>query len=132
MEAHGIKPTAVRQLVWQQAQKMRTTFSLSDMEEAMPSMDRSSIFRALRLFAEHHMLHEIDDGSGHRKYCVCHCHDEKHVQHLHFTCLHCGRTYCIHDVPVPQVPIPTGFSAQESEFIIKGTCAACASKQDHR
>ena len=71
LQEHGVKPTSVRILVWKECSKSHKAFTLQDMEERLPQMDRSSIFRALRLFTENHLLHEIDDGTGFQKYCVC-------------------------------------------------------------
>ena len=84
LEMHGVRPTAVRLLVWQTATQQSETFSLADMERWMPHTERSSIFRALKLFADHHLLHIIDDGSGVQKYCVCRCENHNHINHIHF------------------------------------------------
>ena len=122
---HGVKPTAVRILVWEQAARQQETFTLSDMEGWMPHMDRSSIFRALRLFTEHQLLHEIDDGTGQQKYCVCRCTNSRHLNHIHFTCLKCGQTYCLEDYQIPVVALPPGFVMEEAEYVIKGVCPYC-------
>ncbi|MBR4572783.1 MAG: transcriptional repressor [Prevotella sp.] len=126
LEHHGIKPTAVRMLVWEKASLQTETFSLHDMEAWMPHMDKSSIFRALRLFVEHDLLHIIDDGTGQQKYCVCRCEANHHINHIHFTCTKCGKTYCLEDYEIPIVEIPDGFQMQEVEYIVKGICSACA------
>lgn len=132
LQAHGIRPTAVRILVWRKVSRKHQAFTLSDIEEMLPEMDRSSIFRALRLFTEQKLLHEIDDGSGSCKYCLCRCHehdDEKdthiHRGHVHFSCQRCGKTFCLEDQPIPQVNLPHGFVMEESEYIIKGVCPDC-------
>lgn len=123
---HGIRPTAVRNLVWQEVRQRHNAFALIDIEAALPRMDQSSIFRSLRLFAEHHMLHEIDDGTGSQKYCVCHCHGEKHMSHLHFSCRNCGKTYCLEESSIPIVPLPHGFVLEEAEYLVKGLCPKCS------
>lgn len=125
LQSHGVKPTAVRILVWNEVQRHHRAFSLPDMEQAMPSMDRSSIFRALRLFVSAQLLHEIDDGTGHQKYCVCRCEDSQHLGHVHFTCLRCGTTYCLDQTSIPTVTLPEGFVMQEEEFVVKGICPRC-------
>ena len=127
LEAHGIKPTAVRLLVWQEASQQSETFSLADMERWLIHTERSSIFRALRLFAEHHLLHVIDDGTGIQKYCVCRCEENHHINHIHFNCRQCGRTYCLEDYTIPVVPMPEGFRMEEAEYVVKGICKKCAS-----
>ncbi len=126
LEAHHIKPTSVRILVWNEIHQQSETFTLKDVEGWMPEMDRSSIFRALKLFTEHHLLHTIDDGTGLQKYCVCRCHhDKQHINHIHFTCRVCGKTYCLEDYTIPIVDTPQGFLMEEAEYIIKGVCSKC-------
>lgn len=126
LERHGVKPTAVRILVWEEARSQSETFSLADMERWMPQMDRSSIFRSLKLFTEHHLLHTIDDGTGLQKYCVCRCEHNHHINHVHFTCLKCGKTYCLEDYQIPMIEMPDGFTMKEVEYIVKGICRQCA------
>lgn len=129
LQEHGIRPTAVRILVWRAISSHSEAFTLHDMEMKMPDMDRSSIFRTLRLFTEHKLLHEIDDGLGQTKYCVCRCEDHHHhLNHVHFTCTQCGRTFCIEDQVIPVVMIPEGFVVNEVEYVVKGLCANCAKK----
>lgn len=125
LEAHGVKPTAVRVLVWEKASRQTETFTLHDMEQWMPHMDRSSIFRALKLFTEHHLLHMIDDGTGQQKYCLCRCENGKHLNHIHFTCTKCGRTFCLEDYVIPTVEMPEGFVMEDVEYVVKGICAQC-------
>lgn len=125
LEEHGIRPTAVRILVWRKLSGKKGAFALKDVEEWLPEMDRSSIFRTLRLFTEHNLLHELEDGMGQCKYCLCRCGDEEHRGHIHFTCTRCGRTYCFADQLIPPATLPEGFSMQEAEYLIKGTCASC-------
>lgn len=125
LTGHGVRPTAVRILIWRTVRNRHKAFSLSDMERLMPEMDRSSIFRTLRLFARHGLLHEIDDGMGRQKYCLCRCVDDKHLNHIHFTCEECGKTYCLTDYVIPQVELPKGFVPGDIEYIVKGICPAC-------
>lgn len=131
LQEHNIKPTAVRILVWREIAGKHSTFSLSDTEEWLPEMDRSSIFRALRLFVEHGILHEINDGSGHQKYCVCRCHESdehKHLNHIHFTCRMCGRTYCLEEYKIPMVHLPEGYLVEDAEYVMKGICPNCSTE----
>lgn len=126
----GVKPTAVRLLVYRTATAMQGAFSLADMERALPSADRSSLFRALVTLSAHHLLHTLDDGSGSQKYCVCtnrgDCHADEY--HPHFFCEHCHRTFCLDEATIPPVSLPAGFAARESTYVVKGFCADCAAK----
>ena len=122
LEEKGVRPTAVRILVWRALLQFDYVFALADVEGALPTVDRSTLFRALSLFVEKDLLHTVDDGSGQQKYCLL------PSQHVHLTCTKCGRTICLEDQAIPSVPIPEGFEVQRISYIIQGVCAHCAHK----
>ena len=126
----GIRVTAVRLLIWRKVRHgFSDAFSLADLEVALPTVDRSTIFRTLTLLSEAHLLHDIDDGSGSQKYCVCHLDDTRQCfGHVHLTCRYCHRTFCLKDVHIPSVPLPTGFLMEEAEYVVKGVCPQCSNK----
>lgn len=129
-EKAGIRITAVRLLIWREIRNSFTgAFSLSDLEDALPTVDKSTLFRTLTLLSESHLLHDIDDGSGSHKFCVCHHDDTLHCTgHVHLTCRICHRTFCLTDVRIPQVALPEGFIPEEAEYIVKGVCPECAKR----
>jgi len=124
---HGVKPTANRLLVAEALQKSGRPLSLSELEEQLVTMDKSSIFRSLSVFREHHLVHVIEDGGDGVRYEICHSHDEEGDDdvHAHFYCECCHRTFCLHDVPVPQVEIPEGFEMHTINYMVKGICEDC-------
>lgn len=139
----GIRATAVRILVWRTILQFDYAISLSDLEGMLPTVDRSTLFRALTLFAERELLHPLDDGSGQQKYCVCCdetdecCCDEEsshaerghhhlHCEHVHITCTKCGHTYCLKNEQIPQVQVPEGFQIHHVQYVIQGICPRCA------
>lgn len=123
----GVRITAVRLMVWRHIRHgFSDAFSLQDLEVALPTVDRSTLFRTLTTLTDAHLLHEIDDGTGSQKYCVCHHDDTRHCQgHVHLTCRMCHRTFCLTKVLIPSVPLPTGFQAEETEYVVKGVCSRC-------
>ena len=124
----GIRVTAVRLLVYRIVyEQMQNAFSLQNVMELLPHADSSSVFRALTLFAEHHLLHTIDDGSGMQKYCVCRCGQFK-CHHVHLTCTVCHETICLKDMHIPAITLPDGYRIEEAEFVIKGICPKCQAK----
>ncbi len=127
----GVRITAVRLLIWKQLRHgFEGVFSLSDLEEAMPTIDRSTLFRTLTLLSDAHLLHSVDDGSGSQKYCLCHHDDTRNCRgHVHITCKTCHKTYCLTNITIPQIPIPEGFEIEESEYIVKGICPSCLRKK---
>jgi len=131
LQQAGIRVTAVRLLIWQQVRHtIKGIFSLADLEEVLPTIDRSTLFRTLTLLSEAHLLHSVDDGSGSQKYCLCHHDDTRQCSgHVHLTCRICHQTICLPDTKIPQVSLPDGFEAEETEYIVKGICARCSSKR---
>lgn len=130
--AAGINPTANRLLVMQAILHHKDTFSLAEMEEILVSADKSTIFRTLTLLVEHHLLHEVDNGSGTRRYCLCECnidhtspHPHSHTQHIHFTCIRCGHTYCLKEIPMPHIHLPADFEVDEITCHARGLCPNC-------
>ena len=80
LQNHDVRPTAVRIMIWKTLRDFDYAFPMADLEGLLPTVDRSTIFRALTLFVDHDLLHTLDDGSGEKKYCIClehqHCDDE--------------------------------------------------------
>lgn len=128
----GVRITAVRLLIWRTIRhQFHDAFSLANLEQLLPTVDRSTLFRALTIFTEAHLLHEIDDGQGAQKYCVCHLDDTRQcVGHVHLTCQMCHRTMCLTNVAIPPVPLPQGFHAQQAEYVVKGICSSCSKNQN--
>lgn len=123
----GVRVTAVRLLVWRTVRHtLSGAFGMADLEAELPTVDRSTLFRTLATLTEAHLLHEIDDGSGAQKYCVCHLDDTRHCQgHVHLSCRVCHRTMCLTGVSIPPVALPAGFQAEEAEYVVKGVCPQC-------
>ncbi len=126
----GVKPTANRVLVLRTLLNTERPVSLSELEDELPYMDKSSIFRTLTLFKEHHVTHEIDDGTT-LKYEACHSEHECSVSdmHTHFHCEICQQTICLHDIQIPTVQLPEGYETHAINYMIKGICPQCAEKR---
>lgn len=126
LESHGLQPTSSRLRVIGAIMQHTDTFSLMDLENALETVDKSTIFRALNKFLERGIIHEVDDGSGSKKYCFCTCSSsESHKSHIHFTCLKCHKTMCIKNMSVPNLKLPPEFSIVETSCLIKGICPDC-------
>lgn len=126
----GVRVTAVRLLVWRTiCREFAGIFNLADLEEALPTVDKSTLFRTLTLFSDSHLIDAIDDGSGSQKYCLRSTDDPlSGVRHVHFSCRVCHRTVCLTDVTLPEVTLPDGYAAEDIEYVVKGVCPHCARK----
>ena len=128
LEHRGVKLTAMRLLVYEELERARRPLSLRELEERMPTAERSTIFRTLTILLQHHLVHGIEDGSGALRYEVCQGHDEctPDDQHMHFYCEQCHRTFCLHEKKIPQVSLPEGFQMSSINYMIKGLCPSCS------
>ncbi len=129
MQEHGIKATANRILILRTLLEAGRPLSLTEIETVLESVDKSIISRNLAVFREHRLLHTLSDEDSVR-YEVCHCAEEEEDsdRHVHFHCEVCGRTFCLEDVPVPAVRVPSGFTVQNVDCLAHGICPECTGK----
>lgn len=130
LHLRGIKPTAMRLLILRAMLDTNRALSQHDLEETLQTVDKSTIFRTVMLFMEHHLVHAVDDGSGALKYAVCSddCTCSVSDQHVHFYCEGCHRAFCFRQQAVPVVEAPEGFVLHGVNYVLKGLCPACAAK----
>ena len=131
LKEKGIRPTANRILVYRALAEKQMPLTLSGIEATLVTMDKSSIFRVLGLFAEDGVVHTFEDGRGVLNYELCH--DEgacrHHDGHIHFYCESCQQSFCMEDIVIPSFELPEGFFPHSVSFVIKGICAECRKKQ---
>ncbi|SFT07898.1 Fur family transcriptional regulator, ferric uptake regulator [Zhouia amylolytica] len=122
-----VKNTAVRTVVLRHLLSQEKAQSLKDIENALTYTDRSSIFRTLKTFEENKVIHSIEDGSGMTKYAVCAegCNCDPKDLHYHFYCMNCNKTFCLFDVPIPNIQLPENFKLQQANMVVKGLCDNC-------
>lgn len=131
LKSRGVAATPVRVLVYNQLLLSEVPMSLSDLETLLDSVDKSTIFRTLSTFRDHHLIHYINDGSGSVKYEICHSEDHNNYDdfHVHFRCEKCGETQCLQQVKVPEVKLPSGYQPHEVNYVITGLCPNCCLKK---
>jgi len=131
LEARGIKPTAIRLLVFRAMLAFPQAFNLADLEDTLDTVDKSTLFRTISLFHEKLLIHSIDDGSGSIKYSVCssRCTCSLNDLHVHFACNRCEKTFCLENISIPEVQLPAGFLLQSVNFVLKGLCTHCSKFQ---
>ena len=128
MQEHGVKPTANRILILKALLEAGRPLSLTEIETALESVDKSIISRALSAFRKARLLHVLADGGDSVRYEVCHCaaEDADTDRHVHFHCTRCGRTYCLEEIPSPAVSLPEGYDADHVNFVVEGICPHCS------
>lgn len=131
MQHHGVKPTANRILVAEALSDASRPLSMAEVGDVLDTVDKSVISRTLALFKENHLVHVIEDGSDSVRYELCHSHEEGEDDdvHVHFYCLSCRRTFCLHDIHIPAVSLPEGYSMDSVNYMVKGICPDCSSSR---
>ncbi len=124
---HGVKLTANRLLIAKALQDAGRPLSMTELEAQLETIDKSNVFRALAAFKDAHLVHALEDSGDGVRYELCHSHhdDEDDDVHVHFYCIQCRRTYCLHDTPVPPVTVPEGYEVQGVSYLLKGVCPDC-------
>ena len=129
MEEKGVRPTAMRLLVFQFLARSKAAKTLSDIENAFAKADRTTLYRTLKTFEDKAIVHQIDDGTGMTKYALCeegcNCELERDL-HLHFHCGNCGETVCLTEQKIPHINLPEGFVAEDANLVLKGICNKCS------
>lgn len=127
MKRHGVKPTANRIVIARSLAAAGRPMSMSELEAALETIDKSNVFRTLQVFREAHLVHVLEDTGGGARYELCHSRhdDEDDDVHVHFYCEKCHRTLCLEDTPVPQVTVPEGFEPDTVSYLVKGICPDC-------
>ena len=127
LQYRDVKPTAMRALVMEILLEQNAAISLKELESKFTVADKSTLFRTLKTFEKIKIIHSIEDGSGSVKYAVCHdsCDCNPSDLHVHFRCTKCEKTFCLNEIPVPQIKLPVGFDLESVNMVVKGICANC-------
>jgi len=92
------------------------------------TFDRVTIYRTLQTFVEKGIIHTIPTVDNSVKYALCkdECAEgHHHDNHIHFLCDDCGTTYCL-DSHIPDVKLPRGFVAKQTDVVVSGLCGKCS------
>ncbi len=120
-------------------QFLQSNYALSakDLESRLPQYDRVTLYRTLHTFIEKGILHLIPHDGGLAYFGLSESirpqldtaaqtsSDTYYSDHIHFTCIACGRTECLSDYMIPTVNLPQGYQAEEVDLLVKGKCQAC-------
>jgi Fur family ferric uptake transcriptional regulator len=131
LNRHHLKKTAPRLRVLSMMSARSAATSQPDLESVMNDIDRVTLYRILNAFEEKGIIHKVFDLNGTANYALCssscdegHHHDE----HLHFNCTQCKNVYCLNDLNLPAITLPTGFEPQGFTLYATGLCPKCSKK----
>lgn len=130
LENKGVRPTAMRLLVYQLMSNKTQARSLGELERDFKTSERSTLYRTIKTFEEKGLVHAIEDGTGVLKYALCKdrvASNDGSDLHLHFRCNTCEETVCLTDYKIPQINLPEGYISEDVNFMVKGICEKCNS-----
>jgi len=130
LKHHSLRNTSVRQQVLSVFYDViGRALANRDIEEQLDTLDRITLYRTLKTFEQHGIIHQVIDGTGISKYALCshHCTEhEHHDVHAHFFCITCEQTTCLEDIQVPEPNLADGFEIKSAQLVLSGICGKCS------
>jgi Fur family ferric uptake transcriptional regulator len=83
--------------------------------------DRATIYRTLKKFREHGLIHPITLENSALKYIIT----RESNEHIHFKCTGCGELFCLSEIPQKYFTLPDGFVKKECSLVVTGICRHC-------
>ena len=108
--------------------------SHADIENDLSSrFDRVTIYRSLKLFSDHGLIHKVMDESAIAKFACSFSekcqNDEMGEEHLHFKCLNCGHIYCLNSIKRNDLNLPLEYKFISVKMTAQGICKQCNQKE---
>ncbi|RKS56018.1 Fur family ferric uptake transcriptional regulator [Gillisia mitskevichiae] len=135
--AKGIRPTEMRLKIYKYLKRKTYALTLNEMQnvfviksEKNKTANKSTFYRAIKLFEEKHMVHQINDGTAIAKYAVS---DENTTGkygtdlHMHFHCTDCWKTICLPN-KISEESLPDSYKTTDVNLVLKGICKKCIRK----
>lgn len=129
LRKHDLRKTPARLEILELYADTPHAMSHGDVEQQLADMDRVTIYRTLSTFEDKGIIHRAYDGGGVVKYALCHANCSAHShqdEHLHFSCIQCGNTYCIEGYAIPEIVSPKGYTINNVFLFAKGICSSCS------
>ena len=92
--------------------------------EALPGIDRVTLYRVLDWLCEASLAHKAADARGVFRFSAAQPNVE-HAGHVHFRCTGCGGVFCLKAPPPPPPALPRGFRLDGVALDIRGECPSC-------
>nr|WP_317170583.1 transcriptional repressor [Mucilaginibacter sp. E4BP6] len=130
---HHLKKTEPRLRVLSMLASKNFATSQPDLEEVMIDVDRGTLYRILNVFEEKGIIHKVFDLNGTANFALCSSSCEEnhhHDEHLHFNCVVCNNVYCLNDLDLPDLKLPTGFQSLNLSLSATGICPKCGKKAE--
>ncbi len=132
LKANQLKVTQPRLRVLDIISTKLSAISQPELEKILGSeIDRVTLYRILASFEEKGILHKVFDLNGTATYAFCSTKctaDHHHDQHVHFICSVCNSVYCLDEIALPKINLPSDFSLHSIAINAVGICDICNEK----
>ena len=129
LKKYGLSITETRISILSLFHQTTGALAHQDIEKkASNKYDRVTIYRTLQTFVDKGIIHTIPTTDNSIKYALCkdNCSQgHHHDNHIHFICDNCNITFCLDHVIVPNINLPKGFKASQTDLVVSGTCNNC-------
>lgn len=123
--SHNLKRTSCREGIIEVVMAADQALSENEIRERLVgNYDRTTFYRSFKTLEEYKIIHKIVVDNQLVKYALDNAITHKN-EHLHFYCNACHVVQCLESVPVQRYQLPEGYTEDETEIIIKGTCSTC-------
>ena len=125
LKKHNLKRTACREEILNAVLNADQALSENEIKERFKgNYNRTTLYRSFKTLEEKNIIHRIVIENQLVKYALHNSLTHKDL-HAHFYCNKCNSVQCMYSVPVREYHLPEGYSNDDTEVIIKGTCANC-------
>ncbi len=125
LHSHNLRTTSCRQGILDILGNSSEALTEQDIKTQLDSQhDRTTVYRSFKTLIDNNLIHKIVVDNNLVKYALNPKWYSQH-DHVHFYCKQCDKLVCIESEQQAGIPLPEGFSASETEIIIKGTCKTC-------
>lgn len=132
LKANQLKVTQPRLRVLDIISTKVSAISQPELEKILGTeIDRVTLYRVLASFEEKGILHKVFDLNGTATYAFCSTKcsaDHHHDQHVHFICSVCNSVFCLDEIALPKITVPTNFSLHSIAINAVGICESCNKK----
>jgi len=125
LKKHNLKRTACREEILEALLHAEQALAEHEIKERLAgSYDRTTLYRSFKTLEENNIIHRIAIDNQLVKFAI-HNDLAHRDMHAHFYCSKCNTVQCMYTLPLPEYHLPDGYSNDDTEVIIKGTCANC-------
>lgn len=132
LKSNGLKITQPRLRVLEIISQKNVAISQPELEKILGTeIDRVTLYRILSSFEEKGILHKVFDLNGTATYAICSVKcsaNHHHDQHVHFICSVCNSVFCLDEISVPKINLPSNFSLHAIAINAVGLCDSCQEK----